>query len=256
MSSSDERRCVPTVTVRRKLLADPSNVGYPAGMEVTPAVQVCSPTAGRRERKKQRTREALVDSAFRLFAEKGFEATTVEEIADAVDVSSRTFFRYFASKEDVLATFQDEQFGAVKEAFAARPADEPVITALRHAAVSVIRACEDGAFGFDPERFGCIRQLMESSPAVFGSSLEHGQKKHAEMTRLIAERMGVDPVTDLRPHVVAAVVNGVFHTAFELLSSGTVKAERFSDVLSELLLPLEEGINYPAAAAESTVSSS
>jgi AcrR family transcriptional regulator len=218
-------------------------------MEATPAAAACSPTAGRRERKKQRTREALVDSAFRLFAEKGFEATTVEEIADAVDVSSRTFFRYFASKEDVLLTFQDEQFCAVREAFAARPADEPVITAIRHAAVSVIRGFEEGAFGFDPERFGCIRQLMESSPAVFGSSLEHGQKKHAEMTRLIAERMGVDPAADLRPHVVATVINSAFHTAFELLNSCTVKADRFSDVLSELLLELEGGINFPSATA-------
>ncbi|MCO6007617.1 TetR family transcriptional regulator [Actinoallomurus purpureus] len=239
----------------KELLAGASNVGYPAGMEATTAVQACSPLAGRRERKKQRTREALVDSAFQLFAEKGFEATTVEEIADAVDVSSRTFFRYFASKEDVLRTFQDEQFGAVKAAFSARPSDEPVITAVHHAAVSMIRACEDGAFGFDPERFGCLRQLMESSPAVFGSSLEHGQKKHAEMTHIIAERMGVDPTTDLRPHVVASAINSVFHTAFELLSSGTVKVDRFSDVLSELFALLEDGINYPAAAAASPSSS-
>lgn len=200
-------------------------------------------------------REQLITVGRRLFAEKGFEATTVEEIADAVDVSSRTFFRYFASKEDVLLTFQEEQFGAVSEAFTARPADEPVITALRNAAVDVIRACEEGAFGFDPERFGCIRQLMESSPAVFGSSLEHGQKKHAEMTRLVAERMGVDPDTDLRPHVVASAVNSVFHTAFELLSSGTVQADRFSDVLSELLRLAEDGINYPAAATTEATSS-
>ena len=232
----------------KELLAEPSNVGYHPGMEATTAVQDCSPTAGRRERKKQRTREALVDAAFQLFAEKGFEATTVEEIADSVDVSSRTFFRYFASKEDVVLTFQEEQFAAMLEAFASRPQDEPVLTALRNASVGIIRACEEGAAGFDPERFGCIQQLMESSPAVFGSSLEHGQKKHAEMTRLVAERMGVDPDTDLRPHVVASAVNSVFHTAFELLSSGTVQVERFSDVLSELLRLAEDGINYPAAA--------
>lgn len=221
-------------------------------MEATTAVSGCPATAGRRERKKQRTREALVDAAFRLFQEKGFDATTVEEIADAVDVSARTFFRYFSSKEDVVMTFQEEQFAVMVAALAARPADEPVLTSLRHAAVGVIRACEQGEYGFDPERFGCIRDLMESSPAVFGSSLEHGQKKHAEVTTMVAERMGVDPTEDLRPHVVAAVVNGVFHTAFELLSSGIVRAERFSDVLSELLLSLEDGINFPAAAVETS----
>src|SRR6266545_6261256 len=158
-------------------------------------------TTGRRERKKQRTREALIDAAFTLFAEKGFEATTVEEIADKVDVSSRTFFRYFSSKEDVVLTFQEEQFAAMTAALAARPAGEPVITAMRNAGVAVMRACEEGAYGFDPKKFICVQQLMESSPTVFARTLEHGQKKQAEITRLVAERMGVDPADDLRPHV-------------------------------------------------------
>jgi AcrR family transcriptional regulator len=216
-------------------------------METTMAVQGCAPTAGRRERKKQRTREALVDAAFQLFQRKGFEATTVEEIADAVDVSSRTFFRYFASKEDVVLTFQDEQFATMLEALAARPSEEPVMTALRRAAVSVMRACEEGDFGFDPERFVCIQQMMETSPAVFGRSLEHGQKKQREITRVIADRMGVDPECDLRPHVAAGASGCAFRSAFEVLGCRATGNRRFSDVLDEVFTILEEGINYPSA---------
>lgn len=216
-------------------------------MEATTAVSGCAATAGRRERKKQRTREALVDAAFRLFQEKGFDATTVEMIADAVDVSARTFFRYFSSKEDVVLTFQEEQFTAMVDAIAARPDDEPVLTSLHNAAVAVIRACEQGEYGFDPERFGCIQRIMEDSPAVFGRSLEHAQKKHALITRVIADRMGADPGADLRPHVVASAVNAAFQTAFELVGSGA--RQTLSDTLSEIFSLLEEGINYPAASA-------
>ncbi|GLY72997.1 TetR family transcriptional regulator [Actinoallomurus iriomotensis] len=222
-----------------------NGVRYPSGMEATTVHDICAaPMAGRRERKKQRTREALVDAAFRLFQEKGFDATTVEEIADEVDVSSRTFFRYFASKEDVVLTFQEEQFTTMLEALSSRPAAEPVLTALRNAAVSVIRACENGQYGFDPERFGCIQQMMESSPAVFGRSLEHGQKKQSEITRIIAERMGVDPAADLRPHVMAGLANCAFHSAFEVLAAGVAKTDRFSEVVDEVFAVMEDELAY------------
>src|SRR3954464_5075388 len=125
------------------------DVRYPPGMEATAVGHSCAaPPSGRRERKKQATREALIDAAFKLFGEKGFEATTVEEIADAVDVSSRTFFRYFASKEDVALSFQEDQNEAGLAMLAARPREEPVVTALRRAVVEIARACERGELGF------------------------------------------------------------------------------------------------------------
>jgi AcrR family transcriptional regulator len=202
---------------------------------------------GRRERKKQRTREAIVDAAFTLFADKGFEATTVEEIADLVDVSSRTFFRYFSSKEDVVLTFQEEQFAAIMAAIAARPADEPVITAMRNAGVAVMRAYEEGDSGFDPKKFGCVQKMLESSPALFGRSLEHGQKKQAEITRLVAERMGVDPATDLRPHVAASAGSCAFRTAFDVWTCEKGQSDHLSELLDQVFALIEEGINYSSA---------
>src|SRR6476646_1972874 len=79
-----------------------------------------------RERKKQQTREGLASAAVELFIERGFDATTVEDIAAAADVSPRTFFRYYPTKEDVVVD--------LVERLAARPADEPLGRALREAA--------------------------------------------------------------------------------------------------------------------------
>lgn len=203
--------------------------------------------AGRRERKKQRTREALIEAAYALFAEKGFEATTVEEIADAVDVSSRTFFRYFASKEDVALTFQEEQLHALLEALAARPRDEPILTALRHAAVSIVHACEVGALSFDPQRFECLQDLIRSSPALLAGSLEHAQTKQSLLTQVISERMGADPAHDMRPHVVASTAIGVFRAASDAMQCEALSLGCLSEAADRAFAILEAGINYPCA---------
>ncbi|WP_395106704.1 TetR family transcriptional regulator [Actinomadura sp. SCN-SB] len=206
--------------------------------------------AGRRERKKQRTREALIDAAFRLFSEKGFDATTVEEIADAVDVSSRTFFRYFASKEDVALTFQEEQYEALLKVFVDRPADEPLLTAVRRSVVGIARACERGELGFDPGRFECMMTLTSQSTALLAGSLEHAQKKQWILTQAVAERMGTDPETDLRPHVVAATVLATFRAAADALSNGRMPYTTLSEAIDAAFAILEEGMNIPHGGAE------
>jgi AcrR family transcriptional regulator len=205
--------------------------------------------AGRRERKKQRTREALIDAAFRLFAEKGFDATTVEEIADAVDVSSRTFFRYFASKEDVALTFQEEQHTALLEAFAGRPADEPIMTAVRRSVVGVARACENGEMGFDPERFHCMMTLRSESPALLGGSLEHTQKKQRIVIQAIADRMGADPETDLRPHVVATTIMAAIHAASDVIINPRMPYTSLTEAVDAVFAILEESMNIPSDGA-------
>lgn len=95
-------------------------------------------TPGRRERKKARTREALRASARRLFAQQGFAATTVQQIADAADVSERTFFRYFESKEDLLLPDVVAMFEVVERAIRGRPRDEQPLTAILEAFTGAI----------------------------------------------------------------------------------------------------------------------
>src|SRR6201990_2785722 len=86
----------------------------------------------RRERKKRQTREALVRAALELFDAKGYEHTAVREITDAVDVSERTFFRYFDNKEHVVLSFLKDATDSFVREVAARPADRarPVVPGL------------------------------------------------------------------------------------------------------------------------------
>ncbi|ABW14124.1 transcriptional regulator, TetR family [Parafrankia sp. EAN1pec] len=91
-------------------------------------------TEGLRERKKRRTRQSIIDAAHELFHLKGYEAAAVEEIADQAEVSVRTVFRYFTSKEAIALAPLDEMGDLTVAALRRRPADEPPLTALRNAA--------------------------------------------------------------------------------------------------------------------------
>src|SRR5215468_5989716 len=90
-----------------------------------------SAPAGLRERKKARTRASLREHALRLFREQGYQATTVEQIAAAAEVSPSTFFRYFPTKEDVV--LRDDMDDRLFEAFERQPASLSPLAALRAA---------------------------------------------------------------------------------------------------------------------------
>jgi AcrR family transcriptional regulator len=94
----------------------------------------------RRSRKKLRTREALADAAIQLFTDVGFEETTIEAIADVVDVSRRTFHRYFPCKEDVLFADAPERLELFRAALQRRARSEPVLASVRAAVAELAAA--------------------------------------------------------------------------------------------------------------------
>ncbi|MCA2213886.1 TetR family transcriptional regulator [Jidongwangia harbinensis] len=195
---------------------------------------------GLRERKKQRTREALIDAAHALFCANGFEATTIDEIAEAVEVSPRTFFRYFTSKEDVALSLADAQITAILEAFAGQPAGLPVLTAMRTAAVEVVRASEAEA------RYRSLQTLISASPALAAARVERGAARFDEVAGLIGARMGVDPAADPRPHLVASVVLCAVQPAVTAWRTAGHDAPE-SELIRRAFDLLSAGLDYPAA---------
>jgi AcrR family transcriptional regulator len=106
------------------MTADPQRLHYACGMSI--------PGGTLRDRKRERTRQAIVAAAMELFERDGYERTTIADIAAAADIGTRTFFSYFASKEDVLFPEAADRLGAAVAAIAARaPDDRPADVLVR-----------------------------------------------------------------------------------------------------------------------------
>jgi len=163
---------------------------------------------GLRERKKLRTRAQLTDAALRLFTERGFDETTIEAIVGEVEVSPRTFFRYFDSKEDVVIGFFDDMGLELRAMLAARPEQEPPFTAARNALRSLIEL-----YTADVERVLAAKRLAQDTPAIRARLLDKHARWENGMTEELAERLGVDPDRDPRPRLIAAVALAAFSTA-------------------------------------------
>ena len=186
---------------------------------------------GRRERKKNQTREDLIAAAARLFAEQGFEATTTEQIADAADVSQRTFFRHFPSKEAVLYGDQAELEEAFAAAILARQADEPPLVAV--AAALAAPTANLAAHG---ERTLLQARLAASSPAVSAYSravVQRGLER--AVIAALAQRMGVNPTKDPRPEVIAGAAMSALRVALRRWAGGGGRGDLRKLVATSLL---------------------
>jgi TetR/AcrR family transcriptional regulator, regulator of mycofactocin system len=151
-----------------------------------------------RERKKQRTREQIVERAMALFDERGFEHVTIAEIAAAADIAPRTFFSYFPSKEDVVFHDFDLVFDAIRERIDERAEGETTMDALRAFVIGLLAEFDHG----DPAE-QCRRRVISGSPAL----QQHDRELVGRIEHVIADGLardlGVEP-SSLRARVVAA----------------------------------------------------
>ena len=164
-------------------------------------------TTGLRERKKQETRLQIADAARRLFLERGFEAATVTDIAEAAGVSPATVFNYFPTKEDLLynrlESFEEELLDAIK----GREPGEPILAAF---ARFVTRPRGMLASG-EPEageRLRAISRLISDSPALLAREQQIYEGCTDALARLIVEETGARP-GDVAPRVAANAMIGL-----------------------------------------------
>jgi AcrR family transcriptional regulator len=156
---------------------------------------------GLRERKKRATRDALARAALELFVERGYDETTLAEIAEAAGVSTRTIFAYFPSKEDILFCTTEEMRDALASALADRPAGTDALTALRE----FILASAHEKTELDHK----LGQVIAADATLSSHKRARIAEFQEVLAAAIADDLGVGP-GDLRPKVAAASLTAAF----------------------------------------------
>lgn len=184
---------------------------------------------GLRERKKQRTREAIARAGHELFAERGYHATTLPDIAETADVSTRTIFAYFPSKEDILFSDFPLMKDALAQALAERPEGEDALETVRKFILSLHEVEKSD---LDEQLHLCVERDE--------TLRTHLRARIAQLEELIAPAIAKDldvPANDPRPQVVAASLTAAFNVLAER-GGGSSKKAKSSDDVAALIDPV------------------
>jgi len=192
--------------------------------------------AGLRERKKARTRAAIREHALRLFREQGYYATTIEQIADAADVSPATFFRYFPTKEDVVV--QDDFEVISLEALATLPPELGPVAAFRAASTATAAALSED----DLARFSETTALSLRIPEIRARYIDEFVRTINLVTDAIARRTGRS-AADFEIRTIAGAIIGVIMSVAMPESSDTFTGEGMSDLL-EMFARIDQALEY------------
>lgn len=190
------------------------------------------PRTGLRERKKARTRADIRRHAFRLFREQGYDATPVEQIAEAAEVSRSTFFRYFPTKEDVV--LRDDMEVLWAEVVRSQPPELSPMAALRNAMGDIFARITPA----DRQQLRETAELTMSVPALRARSLDETVRTIGVIAELAAERSGRDPA-DIEVRAFAGAIVGVAMAAW-FATSGDL--EKFMREFERAIALLEAGL--------------
>jgi len=189
---------------------------------------------GLRERKKQQTRETIERVALKLFADQGYDQTTLDEIADAADVSRRTIFAYFESKEDILFCDEPEYVEKVKQILEHRPSGATTVDALREFLSSVP----------PPDAESLLRKkIVAANPDLRMKMRAHIAGLESVLSESIAKDLAAGP-EDVRPPLIAASMTAAFMTVRDRLEASTDEQDhqRVMRVLDQVLEFLQGGL--------------
>jgi AcrR family transcriptional regulator len=202
-------------------------------MTLTGTAPAGEPRASLRERKKLATRRSLRRVALDLVAERGFARVTVEDIAEAADVSPRTFFNYFPSKEAAVIGADPDRVATLRERVVREAPGEPALDALRVVMAGEAQAVADelGELGGDPVDW--LRRMREARADPHLRAAQAAQMSMVErfITEGLAERLGADPERDPYPGLLAATATGVLRATitFWAGSGGTLPLDQLVD---------------------------
>jgi AcrR family transcriptional regulator len=195
-------------------------------------------TPGRRDRRKQQTRAALIAAALRLVDERGLERVTVEEISAAADVSPRTFFNYFATKDDAIIGDPLVEGPDLRRRLLAAPPELPVVGALLLALAPAVERIE-------AERDVWVLRLkvIKDNPALLPALLARGAAAEEDLVAAIAVRTGVGTAHPFPP-LAAAVTGAAFRCSMMRWAAGD-GGRPLSELVHEAFGMLAEGLTDP-----------
>lgn len=182
---------------------------------------------GLRELKKEQTRQHIADTAWQLFADRGFDRVSVAEVARAAQVAEATVFNYFPSKEDLFYSRLESFWTRLADAVSARPPGQPVLAAFRRALLAeggLLGQLESG----DPvalARLRTVNSIVAASPALLNREQQVMSRAAGDLAARLAAETGA-PADDLRPQVAANALLGVHRALIEYVRRRVLAGDR------------------------------